>query len=167
MAFITSANSIILMPNCARILTFCLIKPDLYASAWKAKDILNKLELSRFEIVKKKKVKFSLKKAKEFYAPISEKYYFERAVRYISSGSMLAIILGRELAVKEFRDIVRGTDKMQGLRDKYGQNETQNGIHASDTQMEAFRDIKFFFPHFDMNEWLKTEDIKFKSKDAH
>ena len=70
-----------------------------------------------------------------------------------SSGPVLALVLARENAIAEWRKLLGPTsskrarqEEPESLRAKYGKDDTRNGLHGSDSQFSAEREIRFLFP---------------------
>lgn len=68
---------------------------------------------------------------------------------------------------KVFKTIFTHPDSIRG---QFGLTDTRNGTHGSDSPETAQREIKFFFPEFDMDSWLEEEphfrlsNVEFDSK---
>ena len=70
-----------------------------------------------------------------------------------SSGPILALVLAKENAIAEWRKLLGPTSSKRArqedpdsLRAKYGKDDTRNGLHGSDSQYSAEREIRFIFP---------------------
>lgn len=70
-----------------------------------------------------------------------------------SSGPILALVLAKENAIAEWRKLLGPTSSKrarqedpESLRAKYGTDDTRNGLHGSDSQYSAEREIRFLFP---------------------
>jgi nucleoside-diphosphate kinase len=65
------------------------------------------------------------------------------------SGPVIAAILEKEHAVYEFRKLIGVTDSQKAapgtIRKEFGTNTTMNAVHGSDSDINANREIRFFF----------------------
>jgi len=46
------------------------------------------------------------------------------------------------------------------IRALFGNSDTRNAVHGSDSVETSQKEIKFFFPHFDITPYLNTIDQK-------
>ncbi len=87
--------------------------------------------------------------AEKFYEMHTGKPFFESLVEYITSGTIVAVLLSGKNVVKRLREIVGSTDpkkaKQGTLRNLYGIDIQKNTVHASDSIKSAKREISFFF----------------------
>lgn len=70
-----------------------------------------------------------------------------------SSGPILALVLAKENAIADWRKLLGPTSSKrarqedpESLRAKYGTDDTRNGLHGSDSQYSAEKEIRFIFP---------------------
>ena len=75
--------------------------------------------------------------------------FFEELVTFISSGSVLLMVLSGENAVLKAREIMGATNPAEAeagtIRKLYGDSLGENAIHGSDSKESAAREIAFFF----------------------
>ena len=69
------------------------------------------------------------------------------------SGPCVVMVLSRDKAINLWRELIGPTKTSEAraqapssLRALYGTTDTQNGLHGSDSQLSAAREIRFFFP---------------------
>ncbi len=125
-----------------------MIKPDAVKKNLIG-EILKQVEATNFKIVDLKMTKLSLPQARKFYQVHKGKPFFEKLVKFVSSGKVVAVLLARRNAVKKLRELVGATDPKQAkrgtIRRDFATNVTKNAVHASDSA-ESFRfESKFFF----------------------
>ena len=105
--------------------------------------------MAGFEIVELKMVKLSLNQAKRFYQVHREKPFFDKLVKYVSSGKVVVVLLKKKSAVKDLRELIGSTDpkkaKRGTIRRDFAINTTENSVHASDSPQNAKTEIEFFF----------------------
>ena len=67
---------------------------------------------------------------------------------YIISDDVVAMVLKKESAVMDFRDLIGATDPLQAractIRRKYGIDKGMNSIHGSDSDESSERESSFF-----------------------
>ena len=112
-------------------------------------EILKRVERAGFEIVELKMVKLSVPEAKRFYQIHRGKPFFDKLVKYVSSGKVVVALLRKKNAVKDLRELIGSTDpknaKKGTIRSDLAINTTQNSVHASDSPQNAKIEIEFFF----------------------
>ena len=112
-------------------------------------EILKRVEEAGFEIAELKMIKLSLKQAKRFYQVHKGKLFFDKLVRYVSSGNVVVGVVKKENAVKDLRELIGSTDpkkaKRGTIRRDLAVNTTENSVHASDSPENAKMEIEFFF----------------------
>ena len=66
----------------------------------------------------------------------------------MSSGEVVAMVIQKENAVIDFRNLIGATDPAQAnigtIRKKYGISKGSNAIHGSDSDQNAIRESNFF-----------------------
>lgn len=112
-------------------------------------EILGRVEKAGFEIVELKMLELSLNQAKRFYRVHGGKTFFDKLVKYVSSGKVVVTLLKKKNAVKNLRKLIGATDpekaKRGTIRRDFAINTTKNSVHASDSPANAKIEIEFFF----------------------
>jgi len=130
-------------------LTLAILKPDCVRRKLTGKAI-DFIESKGFQIISMKKVKLDRAQAEAFYAIHKSKNFFNDLILFITSGPCIAMVLKKDEAVSEFREIIGSTDpknaKEGTLRRLYADNVQENVIHGSDSVENAKKEIAFFFP---------------------
>lgn len=112
-------------------------------------EILRRIEKAGFEIVELKMAKLSVPEAQRFYQVHRGKPFFDKLVKYVSSGKVVVVLLRKKNAVKDLRELIGSTDpkkaKKGTIRRDLAINTTQNSVHASDSPQNAKIEIEFFF----------------------
>ncbi|MBN2781318.1 MAG: nucleoside-diphosphate kinase [Candidatus Marinimicrobia bacterium] len=128
--------------------TLALIKPDAIAKRYQGLIIHEILEAG-FEIKAMKMLHLTEEGAKAFYAVHKEKEFYEPLVEFMTSGSIIAMILEKENAVADYRELMGPTDPgaaAEGtLRRKFAETTRRNAVHGSDSPDNAKKEIAFFF----------------------
>lgn len=128
--------------------TFLMIKPDAVKKNLIG-EILKRTEDAGFKILGLKMDKFSPSKARRFYHVHKGKPFYEKLLKFVSSGNVVGVLLTRRNAIRKLREVVGATDpeeaKKGTIRRDFATNVTKNAVHASDS-VESFRyECKFFF----------------------
>ncbi|NLX73933.1 MAG: nucleoside-diphosphate kinase [Bacteroidales bacterium] len=129
-------------------ITLTMIKP--YAvKQHHVGDILADIEKAGFVIRALKMIQLPREKVELFYAEHKGKHFFSNLVDFMSSGPIVAALLQKENAVKDFRELIGATDPSEAadgtIRKKYATDRTRNAIHGSDSDESALRESRFFF----------------------
>ncbi|MGW8268617.1 MAG: nucleoside-diphosphate kinase [Longimicrobiales bacterium] len=128
--------------------TLAIIKPDAVSSG-KAGKILGHLEGAGFEIKALEMTRLSVAQAGDFYAVHRERPFYGDLVRFMTSGPCIPMVLEAERAVPKLREVIGATDPAEAaegtVRRLYAENKERNAIHASDSDENAEREIRFFF----------------------
>ena len=128
--------------------TLSIIKPDAIERNLedKIQEILVKKGLA---IKEKKKVKISKEEASEFYKVHQTKPFYDDLCEYLSSGTIVAMILEGENAIARNRQLMGATDPMKAeegtLRKMYGLSIDKNSVHGSDSISNGKIEVDFFF----------------------
>lgn len=88
--------------------------------------------------------------ASKFYDIHREKSFFNDLVEFMTSGPCIAMVLEKDNAVTAFRELIGATDPSKAekgtIRYEFAENVQENGIHGSDSNKNALKEIAFFFP---------------------
>ncbi len=129
-------------------ITFTIIKPDA-VSAGNTGAITKMIEEAGFRIVSMKLVKMSKERAGQFYAIHQERPFYQDLCNYMSSGSIVPIILEKENAVEDFRKLIGATNPAEAeegtIRNLFAESIEANAIHGSDSVENALIEASFFF----------------------
>ena len=124
-----------------------MIKPDAVKRGLVC-NILFDIGNAGFSISKIRKFRMSLSEAKEFYKSLSHLQFYDELCQYIISDDVVAMVLKKESAVMDFRDLIGATDPLQAsactIRRKYGIDKGMNSIHGSDSDESSERESSFF-----------------------
>jgi nucleoside-diphosphate kinase len=133
--------------------TLTIIKPDAFNSG-KAGQIIAHLEKAGFKVIASRVMRMTDAQAGEFYAVHRERPFFTPLVRFMTSGKCMPIVLERTDAVAALRKTIGATDPAEAepgtVRKLYAESKERNAIHASDSDENADRESKFFFPEAEL-----------------
>jgi len=139
------------VPRSTKEFTLAMIKPDA-VSAGKADEIVNRIKYEGFVVVEQEELKLDKERAEAFYAEHKGKGFFGELVEFMTSGSIVALKLERENAIKTWRTVMGPTnfevakqEAPDSVRALYATNMTKNASHGSDSAESAKRELDFFF----------------------
>jgi nucleoside-diphosphate kinase len=133
--------------------TLTIVKPDAFNSG-KAGLIIAHLEKAGFKIIASRVMRLTEAQAGAFYEVHRERSFFSSLVRFMTSGKCMPIVLERADAVAALRKTIGATDPAEAeagtVRKLYAESKERNAIHASDSDENAQRESKFFFPEAEL-----------------
>ena len=128
--------------------TLSIIKPDAVERNLD-NEIKEMFKNKGFKIIKEKKIQIEKVEAEKFYKIHETKPFYGELCSYLSSGPIIVMILEKENAVLENRELMGATnpkDAADGtIRKKYGISIDKNSVHGSDSIDNAKIEIEFFF----------------------
>ncbi|XP_052643632.1 thioredoxin domain-containing protein 3 [Harpia harpyja] len=136
--------------------TLALIKP---AAAKKHKDdIMQKVKEAGFTISKIKEEALTREMATQFYKDHKGKPFFEHLVTCMTEGPSVVMILTKENAVEEWRQLMGPTDpevakatSPESLRAQFAQDILSNAVHGSSNREHALKSIECIFGEIDID----------------
>ena len=128
--------------------TLSIIKPDAVKAGHV--DAINlMIEKSGLKILQKKELKLSKVQAQEFYAAHSDKPFYNDLCEFMTSGPIVVQILEGESAIELFRKVIGATNPEEAdkntIRKKFATSIQENAVHGSDSEVNALKELKFFF----------------------
>ena len=128
--------------------TLSIIKPDAVERNLE-NEIKEMFKNKGFLILKEKKIQIEKSEAEKFYKVHETKPFYNDLCDYLSSGPIVVMILEKENAVLENRELMGATNPKEALdgtiRKKYGISIDKNSVHGSDSIENARIEIDFFF----------------------
>ena len=128
--------------------TLSIIKPDAVERNLDS-EIKEIFKSKGFLIKKEKKIQIEKSEAEKFYKVHETKAFFDDLCTFLSSGPIVAMVLEKENAVLDNRELMGATnpkDAAEGtIRKKYGISIDKNSVHGSDSVENAKIEIDFFF----------------------
>ena len=130
-----------------------MLKPDA-VNASNTGAITKIIEEAGFRIVAIKKTMLTPERAGEFYAVHKERPFYKDLCKYMSSGSIVPMILEKDNAVEDFRKLIGATDPSKAapgtIRNLFAKSIEANAIHGSDSDENAAIEGNFFFSNLEM-----------------
>ena len=128
--------------------TYAMIKPDAVAAGNTGK-IIDLIEKNGFRIIAMKKLKMTKEQGEAFYAVHKERPFFNGLVTFMTEGPIVALVMEREDAVKQWRDLMGATNPANAaegtIRKLYATSIERNAAHGSDAPETAAEETRFFF----------------------
>ncbi|CAN5419296.1 nucleoside-diphosphate kinase [soil metagenome] len=132
--------------------TFTMLKPDA-VGAGNIGAIAKMIEEAGFKIIAMKKTRLSTELAGKFYEVHKARPFYGELVSYMSSGSIVPMILEKDNAVEDFRKLIGATDPKKAeagtIRALFAKSIDANAIHGSDSDENAAIEGNFFFSQFE------------------
>ena len=129
--------------------TLTIIKPDAFGAA-KAGRIIAHLEKEGFRIVAARVLRLTNAQAAAFYEVHRSRPFFASLTTFMTSGPCMPMVLERDDAVSALRTAIGATDPAEAaegtVRRLHAESKERNAIHASDSDENAERESRFFFP---------------------
>ena len=133
--------------------TLSIIKPDAVERNLDG-EIKEIFKNQNFKILKEKKIQIEKSEAEKFYKVHETKPFYNDLCSYLSSGPIVVMILEKENAVIENRDLMGATnpkDAKEGtIRKKFGISIDKNSVHGSDSKENALIEASFHFASVDL-----------------
>ncbi|KAF1799259.1 hypothetical protein V8B55DRAFT_1518127 [Mucor lusitanicus] len=114
--------------------------------------IIQLITSNGFTIVTSKKFELTPEEAEEFYQDHAKQNYYEKAVRWLSSSKLCALVLEKENAIKDWRHLMGPTTYKKArktspnsIRALFGKDASQNATHGSDSDVSASKEIEYLF----------------------
>jgi len=127
-----------------------MIKPDAVLDGFTG-PIIQQIEEAGFRIVAIKKVHLTPEEAGKFYEVHKERPFYGELCEYMSSNPIIPMILEKENAVSDFRELIGATDPAKAaegtIRKRFARSLSSNAIHGSDSDENAAIEGAFFFPN--------------------
>jgi nucleoside-diphosphate kinase len=129
--------------------TLILVKPDAFARGLTG-EIIARFERKGLRIVALQHMFLTEDTAQRHYAEHEGKPFFGELVEFITSGSLVAMVLEGYEAVVAARQVIGATNPLEAspgsIRGDFALEIGQNMVHGSDSNDSAAREAALFFP---------------------
>lgn len=133
--------------------TLAIIKPDALG-AGKAGAILAQLEQRGFIPRGARILRLNQAQAGAFYEVHRARPFYGPLVSFMTSGACMPLVLEHADAVRALREAIGATDPTEAaegtIRRQFAESKERNAIHASDSDANAERECRFFFPESEL-----------------
>ena len=128
--------------------TLIILKPDSVKRNLVG-EILLRFEKRGFVISRLKMLIFTREMDEQFYSVHNTKPFFDELVTYITSGKVVVAVIAGDNAIEETRQIIGKTNPQEAspgtIRGDFGNNITENSIHASDSTESFDKEVNVVF----------------------
>ncbi len=142
--------------------TFVMLKPDAVQRGFIG-EIISRLERCGLKLVAMKFMLISNDLAKKHYEEHIGKPFYEKLVKYITSGPVVPMVWEGTNAVDYVRKVLGATNPQESapgtIRADFGQEIGRNIIHGSDSKASAEREIRLFFTDSELVNYNKIDEI--------
>ena len=133
--------------------TLSIIKPDGVARGLIG-EVIKRLESNGLKIIAMKMLKMTKEQAESFYGVHKERPFFQSLTYFMTSGSVVVMVLEGEDAIVRYREIMGATDYREAaqgtIRKEFATDIEKNIVHGSDSPETAAFEIGFFFNSFEV-----------------
>ena len=133
--------------------TLTIIKPDAFGSG-KAGKVIAHLEAAGFKVLTARVLHLTEAQAGAFYEVHKDRPFYGSLVKFMTSGPCMPMVLEKANAVLALREAIGATDPAEAaegtVRKLFAESKERNAIHASDSDENALREARFFFPETEL-----------------
>jgi len=133
--------------------TLLMVKPDATERNLTG-EVVRRLEAGGFRLCAIRALRLRRAEAESFYAVHRERPFYADLVDYMTSGTVVPMVLEKENAVAALREFIGATNPAEAregsIRRDLGVDLQRNAVHASDATETAKREIAFFFTERDL-----------------
>ena len=133
--------------------TLSIIKPDAVRNNHIG-DIISRFEKRGLKVSAIKIKQLNEREAGEFYAEHKGKPFYKDLIKFMTSGPSVILVLEGDDAVARNRELMGSTDPSKAnsgsIRKDFATSVTENAVHGSDSQINAQKEILFFFSKDDL-----------------
>lgn len=128
--------------------TLAILKPDCVRQE-RIGEVLRRIQNAGFQIRAMKMLTMSKAEAEGFYAVHRDKPFFDELTDFMSSGPSVPLVLEKEDAIEDFRDLIGATDPQEAaegtIRSDYAASIQKNIVHGSDSPENGRKETAYFF----------------------
>lgn len=128
--------------------TLTILKPDCVRKKLIG-EVTSRIQEAGFEIVAMKMTRLTEETAGGFYAVHKDRPFYEELCEFMSSGPCVPMILEKENAIEDFRELIGATnpeDADEGtIRADFADSVGENIVHGSDSVENGRMEAAFFF----------------------
>ena len=133
--------------------TLAIVKPDGVEQTVVGK-VIARIEAEGFRIAGLRMIRLGKAEAEGFYAVHRGKPFFSSLTAFMSSGPAVVMVLEREEAIAEWRELMGATNPANAapgtLRKELATSVERNIVHGSDAPETAAFEIAYFFGGVDL-----------------
>ncbi len=141
--------------------TFVMIKPDGVMRGLIG-EIISRIERKGLKIVGMKMKWLSKEEAEKQYAVHKGKPFYDRLIKYVTSGPVVLMVVEGENVVEIIRRVIGPTNGAEAppgtIRGDFSLNISRNVVHASDSEENAKYEISIYFKEEELLKYKKPEE---------
>lgn len=142
--------------------TFVMVKPDGVQRGLISK-VIGCIENKGYKLVGIKILKITPDVAASHYIEHVEKPFYQKLVKYITSGPVVAMVWEGKDVVKGIRTLMGATNPLEAvpgsIRGSYGIDIGRNVVHGSDSIESAKREIALYFTDSELVDYRRDVGI--------
>jgi nucleoside-diphosphate kinase len=128
--------------------TLSIVKPDGVRRGLIG-EVIRRFENAGLRVAALRRVMLAKQEAEAFYEVHKDKGFYQSLTDFMSSGSVVAMVLEGEGAIQRTRQIMGATNPKDAepgtIRADFAEEVEQNIVHGSDSPENAAIEISFFF----------------------
>ena len=128
--------------------TLAILKPDCVRKELIG-TVLARIQDAGFAVCALKMVNLSKQEAEGFYAVHKDKAFFDELTDFMSSGPCVPLVLEKENAIADFRELIGDTDPNDAdegtIRADFADSIATNIVHGSDSVANGRAEASYFF----------------------
>ncbi len=128
--------------------TLTILKPDCVRKELIG-EVTRRIQEAGFKIIAMKMTRLTKDTAGSFYAVHKERPFYDELCEFMSSGPCVPMILEKENAIEDFRELIGATDPSEAdegtIRADFADSVGENMIHGADSVENGKREANFFF----------------------
>lgn len=128
--------------------TLTILKPDCVRKELIG-EVTRRIQEAGFKVVAMKLVQLTKKEAEGFYDVHRGRPFFEELTTFMSSGPCVPMVLLKENAVTDFRELIGATNPAEAaegtIRKAFADSVGENIIHGSDSVENGKLESNYFF----------------------
>jgi nucleoside-diphosphate kinase len=133
--------------------TLSIVKPD-GVSRGLIGDVVKRFEKNNIRIIAMKMIRMTKVQAQGFYAVHKERPFFGSLTDFMSSGSVVVMVLEGENVIAKNRELMGATNYKEAapgtIRADFATDIEKNVVHGSDSPQTAAFEIGYFFNSFEI-----------------
>lgn len=128
--------------------TLAILKPDCVRKGLIG-EVIRRIQEAGFSIKAMKMIRLTKDTAGGFYAVHRERPFFDELTTFMSSGPCVPLVLEKENAVSDFRELIGATNPDEAregtIRKDYADSMGENIVHGSDSVENGKIETAYFF----------------------
>lgn len=128
--------------------TLAILKPDCVRKNLIG-EVIRRIQDAGFEVCALRMIRLSKAEAEGFYEVHRGRPFFDGLTDFMSSGPCVPIVLEKENAVADYRQLIGATDPAEAasgtIRCDFADNKGENIVHGSDSVENGRLESNYFF----------------------